>query len=481
MTKKILLLVLTQACFASACIATPAKAPHGDLFSHFWGMAETIHKIETKAYRTIPLATIIEEGLRAMVSKVDAHSSFFSPRSYQATLELASGQFPGIGVSIISKETDADSLLVVDTIRGGPADLGGIKSGDSIVKIDGQRLRGLASDEVVNKLRGPIDTEVRLTVVRDKKPLKFKLSRKLIPDRSAYAYYLPEHKVTYIAIKSFSDKTPKHIESFLTTAQEKKSKGIILDMRKNPGGVVESAVRTASLLLPDKSAVASTKNNRKELVNSYATSGVPIYSGKMPLFVLTDNFSASAAELITGCLQHHARLTNLPIFVLGTPTYGKGSVQEVLPLHNGCAIKLTVLLYYLPNDQCIQALGVTPDIVVKPKSVPSHELKWVEEMYGKEIALTNHITREEAASSTPPHAKQAQPTVQPAPEKKPVSLEEEFLRTLANDYVVQTALTMTNVWQLARKGTPKKVATHEAALAFLKKTVVTEPFETTKL
>jgi len=450
---------------------------HGDLFSHFWGIAETLHKIETRAYRTISLATVVEEGLRAMVNKIDAHSSFFSPRSYQASLELAAGQFPGLGVSFISKEPDADSLLVVDTVHGGPADAGGIKSGDSIVKVDGQRLRGLTSDEVVNKLRGSTGTSVRLTIIRDKKPLKFTLTRALIPDRSCYAYHFPAHKTTYIALKSFSEKTPKQLESFLMHAQNKKDKGIILDMRKNPGGVVESAVKIASLILPDKSAVASTKNNKKELINSYATHGAPLYTGTIPLFVLVDNFSASAAELVSGCLQHHARLKNLPIFIIGMPTYGKGSVQEIIPLHNGCAIKLTVMLYYLPSGQCVQATGVTPDILVKPKAVPTHELKWVEELYGKETSLANHITQEEAGGD-PAQLSLKKP--QSKIEKKP-SLEEEFLKALSNDHVIHTTITMIKSWQFAHKYAPKKVATHEKALAFLKKAIVTEPFETTKL
>ena len=148
------------------CLTTPIIRPSSP-FGNFWALAETINKIETKSFRTLPLNTIIEEGLRAMVNKVDAHSAFFSPRLYQDTVEFASGQFPGIGVSIISKETNADSLMVVDTIRGGPADSGGIKSGDSIIKINGVKLRGLTSDEVINKLKGPVGTEVAITVLRD--------------------------------------------------------------------------------------------------------------------------------------------------------------------------------------------------------------------------------------------------------------------------------------------------------------------------
>ena len=460
------------------CLTTPIIRPSSP-FGNFWALAETINKIETKSFRTLPLNTIIEEGLRAMVNKVDAHSAFFSPRLYQDTVEFASGQFPGIGVSIISKETNADSLMVVDTIRGGPADNGGIKSGDSIIKINGVKLRGLTSDEVINKLKGPVGTEVAITVLRDKKPFKCTLTRQLIKDRSVYAYFFPTHATTYIAIKSFSDSTCHHVEQFLKKAFKKESTGIILDMRKNPGGVFDAAVKTAGLFLPEKSAVAHTKNNKKQTVSTAATTGTPLYTGKQPIIIITDNFTASAAEILTGCLKHHASLLNLPIFVIGMPTFGKGSVQEIMPLMSGGAIKLTTLLYYLPNDQCVQAIGVAPDIIVKPKSVPAHELKWVEELYGKEIALSNHITRNEVEGTVPPPA--ASPATKPTEAKTAQELELQFLKAITDDYVVQTALTLINVWHLGTLAIPQELARHTDALRFLKKNVVTEQFESTDL
>ena len=457
---------------------TPMAHPNASTFSNFWGIAETIHKIETKSFRTLPLTTIIEEGLRAMVNKVDAHSAFFSPRLYQDTVEFAAGQFPGIGVSIISKETTADSLMVVDTVRGGPADVGGIKSGDSIIKINGVKLRGLTSDEVINKLKGAVDTEVVVTVLRDKKPFKCTLIRKLIKDRSVYAYFFPHTQTAYIAIKSFSDSTRTHVHTFLSTALEKESNGIILDMRKNPGGVFDAAVKTAGLFLPEKSAVAHTKNNKQQTISSAATTGTPLYTGAIPIIVLTDNFTASAAEILTGCLKHHADHLNLPIFVIGMPTFGKGSVQEIIPLLSGGAIKLTTLLYYLPNDQCVQAIGVAPDILVKPKSVPTHELKWVEELYGKETALSNHITRAEVEGTVAPPP--AMPATTPAT-KTPQEIEAQFVRTITDDYVVHTALTLINVWHLGKKAAPELLATHRDTLQFLKKMVVTGQFESTDL
>jgi len=470
--------ILAALCISYGCSAGTTKTPvvSENMFGHFWGIAETLHKIESKAFRTISLGTVIEEGLKAMVNKIDAHSAFFSPKSYQNTVEMAAGQFPGIGVSIISKETDADSLLIVEAIRGGPADIGGIKSGDAIIKVDGIRIRGLTSDEVIAKLKGPMDTTVQVTIIRDKKPLKFTLTRKLIPDRSAYAYHIAEHETLYIALKSFSEKTPDHMKAFLQQSKSKNCRCIILDMRKNPGGVIESAVKTAGLLLPHQSPVVSTQNNARVTVSHYETNGDPLYTGTIPLIVLIDNFTASAAEILTGCLQYHARTHNLPLFIIGMPSFGKGSVQEIIPLKNGCAIKLTTLLYALPDGQCIQALGITPDITVKPKTIPAHELKWIEDLYGKEVALANHITRAEVTGEPMPEK-----TLNAQSEKPKRSLEEEFIKALQSDSVIHAALTLGRVWHLGRATEPELCATHAGTLSFLKKTVVTDSFTATAL
>lgn len=460
-------LLLTGApLWATGVADTPP--PANNIFSHFWGLAETIHTIESKSLRAVSLESIIEEGMRAMVTKVDAHSAFFSPRSYQATLEHAAGQFPGIGVSIVSKETEADSLLIVEALPGGPARQAGIQSGDTLIKVDGQRLRGLTSDEVVTRLKGPVGTTVNITILRNKKPLKFTLTRQLIQDKSTYAYFFPAQETTYIALRSFSETAPTQLNEYLTKAYERKSKGIIIDLRKNPGGVFESAIKAASALLPDHSLVVSTKNKMRETVSTHYTTGTPIYRADIPLMVLTDNFTASCSEILCGSLQHYAAALNLPIFLLGGTTYGKGSVQEIIPLHNGCALKLTTMLYYVAGQHCIQAAGVTPDITLHPKTASLQDLKWTEELYGKEASLSNHITRAEVTGSTAIAAR-ATPAHSPEEEAEPKN-------TLRSDYVVQSALTMINMWHLHRRQHVATPSTHEEEIALLQKMVVTAPF-----
>jgi len=450
-----------------------AKSPS---FSHFWGIAETLSLIEKKAYRSVSLGSIVEEGLRAMVNKLDAHSAFFSPRTYKTSVECASGQFPGIGILTLGKETESDTLPVVQTTRGGPADKAGIKSGDTILKIDKKKVRGLTSDEVVHLLKGPVGSKAKITLIRDKKPLKVVVTRELIQDRSAYGYFIKEHNCTYISLSSFSEKTAAQTEKYLKESMKRSARAVILDLRKNAGGVVDAAVDVARLFVPDGSTIAVTKNNKKVVERSYTTHGAPLYTGTIPLLILVDNFTASAAEILAGALQHHAGVHNLPIFIIGMPTYGKGSVQEIIPLHNGCAVKLTVFMYYLPNDQCIQALGITPDIVVKPKVVPEHELKWVNNLMGKETALTGHITRAEVEGEKTEEKKAM--TSQKTASR---DFEAEAIEALSNDHVVQTALTLMHTWHLGKKAVPDELSSHPTSKAFLKKSVVSSTFEAQSL
>jgi len=468
-----ILIVFCYTLTTLAATKTP-DATQTDLFKHFWNIAEVLHKIQSKAFRRVDIGTIIQAGLKAMVSKIDAHSSFFTPKSYKATIEAASGQFPGVGISLISKSVEDDSLLIVDVIRSGPADHAGIKSGDKIVEVDGHKLRGLTSDEVVAKLRGKINSKVTIKVIRDKKPLEFTVIRKFIKDKNVLSYFFPDHNATYIAIKTFSDKTPQLIKDLLEKAYSQNSTSIVLDLRKNPGGVLEAAVKTASLFLPDKTLVATTQNNKHEITQKYYTSDTPIHQTNIPLFILIDNFTASSSEILAGTLQYYAQQKNLvPAFVVGTKSFGKSSVQEIMPLSNGCALKLTNLLYFLPGDTSIQATGITPDFLVKPKVVPQSDLKWVEELYGKETSLANHITRKEVDGSEP--EKEEDPIK--SKDKKdlsPAELEKEYQKGLTSDHQIQFCLTLSQLYHFAQTHTPAKVKTYKDACKFLKKIVTTD-------
>jgi carboxyl-terminal processing protease len=455
-------------------IKTPE--PHTDVFKDMWSLAETLNVVTNQSFRPCTVSSLVEEGLKAMVNKIDAHSAFFTPQSYEATLEHSSGQFHGIGASLLSKETEADTQLIVDVVRGGPADAAGLCGGDKIIEVDGTKLRGMSAEEVITRLRGKAKSTVHVTVVRDKKPLSVTVTRDVIKDRAVFGYHFPTQSVSYIAIKTFTEQTPDLVRTHLEKAYATNSASIVLDLRKNTGGIVTGAIKTAALFLPKESVVATARANTGQTRFTYTTETAPIHPKATPLFLVVDNFTASCAELLVGCLQHYARKgTTLHAFVVGMNTFGKGSVQEIIPLSSGCAVKLTTMLYALPSGECIQALGITPDFVVKPKAIPKHELLWVEDMYGKETSLERHITREEAAGEPAPR-KETKKKERDTQKKalSPDEIEQEHQDALSNDHAIHMCLTLSNAYHNAREHAPTLVETCPKALCYLKNTVITD-------
>ena len=475
MTHRYPLLLLTLCAFTAPLTAPPAptSAPT-DAFRHFWNIAEAVHKIEERSFRRINVGSLIEEALKTMLNKVDAHSSFFTPKNYQETIDFAAGQFAGVGICMIGKAVDDDSLLVVDVTHAGPADQVGIQSGDKIVSVDGKKLRGMTSQEVLSKLKGERGSDVVVKIIREKKPHSFTVTRDVIKDRNVLSYYFPQHKTLYIGLKTFSEKAPAQLRTLLEKAYERGSNSIIIDLRKNPGGEFHSAIKTAGLFLPEGTTVTTTRNNKHEEVSSYHTSGTPIHKRSTPLFLLVDNFTASCSEILAGALQYHARTHDtLHAFIVGTSTFGKASVQEVMPLSNGCALKLTNMLYYFPDGSCLQAKGLTPDMVVKPKAVPHSALQWVEDVYGKETSLSNHITRTEATGE-PAEAVAEKKQKKSKKDLSPAEIEEEYQQSLGHDHQIHTCLTLSNTYAFARRYAPEQVATYDRALALLQGNVVVD-------
>ena len=384
-----------------------------DIYQWFQTYAEAVSLIEKKSFKSVDFSKFIQDSLKSAVSHIDAHSAFFSRESYKTAIESTSGEFSGIGVSVITKAPDDESLLVIDVIQNGPAEKAGLKGGDKIIEVNGDKLKGLSSDEVVNKLKGKAGSTVKLKIIRNKKLLSFKVVRDIIKDQTSVSYLFPAQGVYYVSLKIFNEVASRQIEELLSIANSGKCKGIVLDLRRNPGGTMDAAVEIAGLFVKKNALVVLTKNKKKKLVNEYRTNRDPVLNSSVPIFILIDNFTASAAEILAGCLQHHSKTIDknksLMVFLVGTSTFGKGSVQELIPIKNGCALKVTTMLYYLPDGVSIQARGIKPDFTVKPKFVPVDEMKWVNELYGKETALKNHITVEEVTGEK---------AVQPKKEKR---------------------------------------------------------------
>jgi len=384
-----------------------------DLFQWFSTYAEVIGLVQQKGFKSVDFSKFIQNSLKSAVASIDAHSAFFDQESYKATLEATSGEFSGIGISIMGKAPDDDVLSVVDVIQAGPADKVGIQAGDKIIEVNKEKLRGLSSDEVVNKLKGKVGTTVELKIMRDDKPLEFTVMRDVIKDQNSLCYYFKDQKVYYVSLSLFTENAAQQMATLLKKANDGECNGIVLDLRRNPGGTLDSAIDMASLFLPKGSLVVSTRDSKRRTVAEYVTKNEPLLKSDVPIFILVNNFTASAAEILAGCLAHHSKegvqiveqkgkqkiAHNLMVFIVGTPTFGKGSVQELIPIKNGCALKLTTMLYFLPNNVSIQATGIKPDFLVQPKLVPHEQMRWVDQLYGKENSLKNHITEKEVHQS----------------------------------------------------------------------------------
>jgi len=378
------------------------KQTSKDVFEGLKLFSETLSMIKQKSLRNVDIKSFVEEGLKSGLSKIDPHSSFIS--NYEQISDSISGNFSGIGVSVIGKNNEDENLLIIDVLDGSPAQKAGLMSGDRVFAVDDQKLRGLSCEEVVGKMRGKKHTVVKLKILRNKKILEIDVTRDTIADRSSFGYYFENQKVYYVNLKSFSENAPKQMSKLIAKINhDTDCKGLILDLRANPGGIMESAIDVASIFLPKKSLIVSTKDKNGNLINDYHTHQSPILQKDLIFFVLVNNFTASAAEILAGALRHHSRELEKNaqqkyrplVFILGTTTFGKGSVQEVIPLAGNNALKLTSMLYFLPNGESIQAKGVKPDFVMMPTRTLSTEEKFLYELYGMEKTMYHHVTADE--------------------------------------------------------------------------------------
>jgi carboxyl-terminal processing protease len=469
---------------------TPKKSEK-EIYPWFGTVAEVVSLIEKKAFKNdVDFSSFFQEALKNAVPCVDAHSAFFSKDAYKSTMESTSGEFSGIGVSIISKAPQDDALVIVEVIQGGPGQKSGLKSGDKIMEVNGEKLRGLSTDEVINKLKGKVGTEAKLKILRDKKPLEFKIKRDLIKDQTSICYLFKKQNIYYLSLKLFTETAANQMSELLKKANEGACNGIVLDLRRNPGGILDSAVDMAALFLPKKSLIVSTKDKNHKPVAEYYTKTDPILKSDLPIFVIIDNFTASASEILAGCLKHYSEQNfssesnngknkKLMVFLIGTPTFGKGSVQEVIPVSNGCALKLTTMLYYLPNQKSIQAIGIEPDFLIKPRVIPEEEIKWIKELYGKETSLKNYIPEEDAAEKGQKEQKNTikkdgQKNSAENEEENEKSWEEKQLDALIHDNQVQASINMINTLNMAKKCYPNQVNSRQKAIDFIRQNYLTD-------
>jgi carboxyl-terminal processing protease len=293
-----------------------------------------------------------------MLAGLDPHSVYMDGRSYQNLEMGTSGQYGGIGMEV---EMDEDGLIrVVAPIDQTPAARAGLQNGDIITRLNEGPIFGMTLTEAIEEIRGEPGTDVTLTIVRGEKqsPFEVTLTREIIRVDSVTRRETLEPGFGYIRVSQFQTRTPKDVSKaidFLLTESDGELQGLILDLRNNPGGVLNSAVGMADLFLDDGLIVYTEGRNNESSLRFEATSSQRV--ADVPIVVLVNNGSASASEIVAGALQDHQRA-----LIMGGQTFGKGSVQTILPLKNGSAVKLTTAKYYTPNGRSIQAEGIKPDI-----------------------------------------------------------------------------------------------------------------------
>jgi carboxyl-terminal processing protease len=305
---------------------------------------------------------LIEAAINGMLTALDPHSSYMNAKNFTDMQVQVQGQFGGLGIEVTMEN---GFVKVVSPIDDTPAASAGLKPNDLIVAIDGESVQGLSLPEAVERMRGPINSSIKLTIKRDlKDPFEVTLKRAVVKIQSVKSQ-LQGPDIGYIRISSFNEQTDSGLQAAMKSLREKagtKLVGIVLDLRNNPGGLLDQAIAVSDDFL-DKGEIVSTRGRRSEDAQRYDAKPGDI-TGGLPMVVLINGGSASASEIVAGALKDHHRA-----ILLGTKSFGKGSVQTIIQLPGHGAIRLTTARYYTPSGRSIQGEGVPPDIVVEPAKI----------------------------------------------------------------------------------------------------------------
>ncbi|MBL6857481.1 MAG: S41 family peptidase [Pelagibacteraceae bacterium] len=320
---------------------------------------EVLEKIKKEYVDEVDQADIMDSAINGLLQSLDPYSAYMSPKSFKGMQTDTKGEFGGLGIEI---GMESGVVKVISPIDDTPAANAGIKAGDYIVRIDGKQVQGKSLTEAVELMRGPIGSDIKLTVRRKnkKKALEFKITRAIIEVKSVDAKIIgTKDKIGYLRLKSFNENSDEQLFKNINNFERDNSLvGYILDLRNNPGGLLNQAISVTDFFLNDGEIVSTKGRKISETRRFFSKKGDGI-KGK-PLIVLINTGSASAAEIVSGALKDHKRA-----IILGERSYGKGSVQSILPLKNGGGLRLTISKYYLPSGRSISEVGVLPDIFVE--------------------------------------------------------------------------------------------------------------------
>ena len=354
--KKILFVLLITFLFGSKSFSINDKSIYNkiDLFS------EVLDKINKEYVNDVDQNEMMDAAINGVLQSLDPYSSYMSPDMLKDMQTETSGEFGGLGIEV---GMESGVVKVISPINDSPADRVGVKAGDYIVKINDTQVQGKSLTEAVELMRGPVGSDIEITIRRRgvKKAIIFNITREIIEVRSVKSEIFKK-KTGYIRLNSFNENSGSQIKKILKKFNNDENiKAFILDLRNNPGGLLSQAIKISDFFL-DNGEIVSTKSRKKSENRKWFAKKGDIIDGKT-LIVLINYGSASASEIVAGALKDHKRA-----ILIGENSYGKGSVQSIIPLNNQGAIRLTISKYYLPSGQSISEIGVTPDIEINEKN-----------------------------------------------------------------------------------------------------------------
>ncbi|WP_187844768.1 S41 family peptidase [Helicobacter pylori] len=397
-----------------------------EAFSRF---SNVVSEIEKKYVDKISISEIMTKAIEGLLSNLDAHSAYLNEKKFKEFQAQTEGEFGGLGITVGMRD---GVLTVIAPLEGTPAYKAGVKSGDNILKINNESTLSMSIDDAINLMRGKPKTPIQITIVRknEPKPLVFNIIRDIIKLPSVYVKKIKETPYLYVRVSGFDKNVTKSVLESLKA--NPKAKGIVLDLRGNPGGLLNQAVGLSNLFIKE-GVLVSQKGKNKEENLEYKANGRAPYTN-LPIAVLVNGGSASASEIVAGALQDHKRAV-----IIGEKTFGKGSVQMLLPVNKDEAIKITTARYYLPSGRTIQAKGITPDIVIYPGKVPENENKFSL----KEADLKHHLEQElKKLDDKTPNSKEADK------DKKNEEEKEITPKMINDDIQLKTAIDSLKTWSI---------------------------------
>jgi carboxyl-terminal processing protease len=399
--------------FAGTVSADISQEQREKTYSQLEIFSNVLSILQENYVEEIDTQKAIDGAIQGLLLTLDPHSSYLKPEELKDLQEETSGSFSGIGIEITIKD---GILTVVSPIEGTPADEAGIKANDLIVEIDGQKTKDMNSDEAIKRLRGSRGSKVKITIQREGenqlRPMT--LVRDVIPIHSVKASFLTPG-FAYFRITNFQSHTTRDFKKELLSLQKKENiRGLILDLRNNPGGLLNQAVSISDIFL-QKGIIVSTKGRTEDQNMVFQAHNTADDAG-MPIVILINEGSASASEIVAGAIQDHKRGV-----IVGTRSFGKGSVQTIIPLPDGAGLRMTTARYYTPANRSIQALGINPDVEV-PAQEPAKDDAPTNDETLRETDLDNHIDARK--EPTPPA----------------MTIDPEIREKLKNDPQLNTAL-----------------------------------------